>query len=278
MTALRAGIQRALLTAYETANRRGWLDSHVAEVVFQRGYFAYKRLVEDPFAKLAAARPELFGGGEVIDVGANIGYTACLFARALEAPHRVHAFEPEERNFRWLEHAIERAGLTERVDAHRAAVGAREGTIDLWHNAAHHGDHRIATDALRAVRDEPTQSVPLTTVDAYVASIGSPPIAFIKIDVQGYEPEVLRGMRETLAANPRVHVAVEMMPSALEELGFPADEFLHDLAAALPHTAILERDGRLRDADIAAITHACQDSELHYVDLVCASTNAAHLT
>jgi FkbM family methyltransferase len=271
MTALRAGIQRALLTVYETANRRGWLDSRVAEVVFQRGYFAYKRLVEDPFAKLAAARPELFRGGEVIDVGANIGYTACLFARALDAPHRVHAFEPEERNFRWLEHAISRAGLTGRVDAHRAAVGAREGTIELWHNVSHHGDHRIATDALRALRDEPTQRVPLTSVDVFVAGIGAPPIAFIKIDVQGYEPEVLRGMRETLAANPRVHVAVEMMPSALEELGFPADDFLRELADALPQLAILERDGRLRDADIASITRACHDSGLGYVDLVCAS-------
>jgi len=274
MTALRAGIQRALLTAYETANRRGWLDSRLAEVVFQRGYFAYKRLVEDPFAKLAAARPELFRGGEVIDVGANIGYTACLFARALEAPHRVHAFEPEERNFRWLEHAMVRAGLTGSVIVHRAAVGAREGTIGLWHNASHHGDHRIATDALRAVRDEPTQSVPLTSIDAYVAGIGAPPIAFIKIDVQGYEPEVLRGMRETLAANPRVHVAVEMMPSALEELGFAPDDFLHELADALPHLAILERDGQLRDADVAAITHACRDSDLGYVDLVCASTRS----
>jgi FkbM family methyltransferase len=271
MTALRAGIQRALLTAYETANRRGWLDSDLAEVVFQRGYFAYKRLVEDPFAKLAATRPELFRGGEVIDVGANIGYTACLFAHALEAPHRVHAFEPEERNFRWLQHAISRAGVSDRVALHRAAVGAREGTIELWHNASHHGDHRIATAALRAVRDEPTQSVPLTSVDAYVASIAAPPIAFIKIDVQGYEPEVLRGMRETLVANPGVHVAVEMMPSALEELGFDPDEFLHELAAVLPHTAILERDGRLRDADIASITRACKASGLGYVDLVCVS-------
>ncbi|HEX7700554.1 MAG TPA: hypothetical protein VF403_07535, partial [Kofleriaceae bacterium] len=93
-------------------------------------------------------------------------------------------------------------------------------------------------------------------------------------DVQGYEPEVLRGMRETLAANPRVHVAVEMMPSALEELGFDPGDFLHELADALPHLAILERDGRLRDADIASISRACQDSGLGYVDLVCASTRS----
>ena len=272
MTTLRVGIQRALLGAYETANRRGWLDSSLAEVVFQRSYFAYKRLVEDPFAKLAATRPQLFTGGEIIDVGANIGYTACLFARALQAPHRVHAFEPEERNFRWLEHAIARAGLTDRVVMQRAAVGAREGTIELWHNASHHADHRIATDTLRAAHDEPTQSVPLTTVDAYVAGIGAPPVAFVKIDVQGYEPEVVRGMHQVLAANPRCRVAIEIMPSALEELGFAPEGFLRELADALPHLAILERDGTLRTVDIAGIARACQDRGTGYVDLVCAST------
>ena len=50
MIALRATIQRAALAAYEAANRRGLLDSAIAESVFQRAYFAYKRLVEDPFA------------------------------------------------------------------------------------------------------------------------------------------------------------------------------------------------------------------------------------
>lgn len=267
---MRAGIQRTLLAAYQTANRRGWLDSHLAEVVFQRGYFAYKRLIEDPFAKLVRARPELFRGGAVIDVGANIGYTAILFARAIEAPHRVHAFEPEDRNFRWLTHAIERARLTGRVVAQRAAVGGREGAIELWHNASHHGDHRIATDRLMASRDEPTQRVPLTTVDAYLASCGWPAAAFVKIDVQGYEPEVLRGMRETIARNPGVHVAVELMPSALEELGFDTSGFVRELSTALPRLAILERDGRLREVGAGEVAVEAARDELGYVDLVCA--------
>jgi hypothetical protein len=32
----------------------------------------------------------------------------------------------------------------------RVAVGEKEGEVDLWRNDAHHADHRIATDALRA--------------------------------------------------------------------------------------------------------------------------------
>jgi FkbM family methyltransferase len=269
MSAIRATLQRAALAAYEAANRRGLLDSRVAEAVFQRAYFTYKRLVEDPFAKLVGARPELFRGGDAIDVGANIGYTAALFARAIDDGRRVHAFEPEERNFRWLGRAIARNGLTARISPQRAAVGARVGTVSLWHNDAHHADHRIATDALDVPTKDATQSVPLTTLDAYVASIGGPPVAFIKIDVQGYEPEVLRGMRATLAANPRVHVAVELMPSGIDGLGFDTNDFLRELADALPRLTILERDGTLREADAAAILRAIEDSGVGYVDLVC---------
>jgi FkbM family methyltransferase len=269
MNRFRIGVQRALLSTYELANRTGLLDSSLAEHVFQRAYFAYKYLVEDPFARLVKTRPELFANGDILDVGANIGYTASLFARAVTAPHRVHAFEPEERNFRWLEHAIQRAELDDRIVAHRAAVGAHEGTIDLWHNPGHHADHRIATDEQRATAAA-IQQVPITSLDAHVARAGWPPVAFVKIDVQGFEPEVLRGMGEVIARNPKLHVAVELAPAALADLGFDPRTFLRELAAALPRLAILERDGTLHAASADHILARTAQDALGYVDLVCA--------
>lgn len=265
---LRAGIQRALVSTYERANRSGLLDTRLAESLFRRSYFTYKRLVEDPFAKLVKARPELFAGGDVLDVGANIGYTAQLFARAVRAPYRVHAFEPEERNFRWLTNTIDHAQLGDRVVAHKAAVGAHEGEIELWNNAANHSDHRIATTHLRDAVTGPTQRVPITTIDAHVASAGTP-VSFIKIDVQGFEPAVLDGMRETVAHHPRLHVALELMPAALEELGFGVDEFVRDIAAMFPVISILERDGGLHRAGADSVVATARNNELGYVDLVC---------
>jgi FkbM family methyltransferase len=268
---LRAGVQRGLVAVYRAANRSGLLDSRLAEAAFQRSYFLYKYFVEDPFARLVAARPEIFAGGNILDVGANIGYTATLFARVVEAPYRVHAFEPEARNVRWLGQAIERSGLGARIVAHRAAVGAALGTIDLWHNAGHHADHRVATERLRGTVVGRVEQVPITTIDAHVAAGGWEPVSFVKIDVQGFEPEVLRGMRETLARNPSMHVAVEIMPSAIEELGFDPHAFLRDLAAVLPRMAILERDGRLVDTDAAAILARTARGELGYVDVLCSA-------
>jgi FkbM family methyltransferase len=270
MSRMRVALQRVLLATYKQANRSGLLDTRVAEQVFQRSYFAYKRLVEDPFARLMKARPELFEGGDIVDVGANIGYTAALFARAVRAPHRVHAFEPEERNFRWLEHTIERAKLGDCIVANRAAVGSHDGSIELWPNPGHHGDHRIATDHLRGSIAEPTQSVPLVKIDTYLERCGWPRVVFIKIDVQGFEPEVLAGLHQTIERNPRVTLAVEVMPSAIEELGFDAQRFLRELAVALPRLAILERDGTLQPAAADTILATATRADLGYVDLVCA--------
>ena len=72
------------------------------------------------------------------------------------------------------------------------------GTLRLWLNPRHHGDHRIATDAL--VGD--TVEVPVVAIDSFVERENIHPVRFIKIDVQGYEPAVCEGMGRVLAANP----------------------------------------------------------------------------
>ena len=94
-------------------------------------------------------------------------------------------------------------------------------------------------------------------------------VSFIKIDVQGFEPEVLEGLSQTISRNPGVAVAVELMPSAIEELGFNAERFLRDLSIALPRLAILERDGTLRTAAADVILATATRDELGYVDLIC---------
>lgn len=205
-----------LLRAYALAERSGALNIAPLEWMFVRSYFAYKRFVEDVFAQLVRERPELFRGGHVIDAGANIGYTARVFAKAIEAPYRVYAFEPDATNFGRLT----RFAGDNRIVPIRSALGEREGSAELWHNAGHPGDHRVAAGE---VRDFPglKLTVPMTTVDAFARTLDHP-IRFIKIDVQGYEPAVLRGMRETLRGD--VVVAVEYAPSHIRALGFEPGE------------------------------------------------------
>jgi FkbM family methyltransferase len=235
-----------LLRTYALAERSGALRVPAFEWLFVRSYFVYKRLFEDVFARLVRERPELFRGGHVVDVGANAGYTARVFARAIEAPYRVYAFEPDEINFRRLT----RFARNDRIVPMQSAAGEREGTIELWHNDAHPGDHRVAAGQVRQYAGV-TNSVPITTIDTFARTLEHP-IRFIKIDVQGYEPAVLRGMRDTLRGD--VVVALEFCPSMIRALGFEPDEVFD----------------ALRGFDIQRLG----DESRGYVDLLCIKTAA----
>jgi FkbM family methyltransferase len=228
--AISASQTRAVTGLYSFTRRSGLLETSFGRRLFTSSYFLYKRYLEDPFASLARRQPELFRGGDILDIGANIGYTAALFAQAANAEAKVYAFEPEPFNFRLLQSSIRSRKLQDKVVAVQSAVGDRSGEIELWLNEHHHADHRIATDSLRANRQRAQEryvTIPIISVDDFVAqSVGSRPICLIKIDVQGYEFAVCRGMTGTLAQHGRAAVAVEYTPAAMEDLGYEPSAML----------------------------------------------------
>jgi FkbM family methyltransferase len=229
-----------LLTgAYHVARSSGLLDTRAGRRLFLAAYFAYKRRIEDPYASLIARRPELFRGGHILDVGANVGYCSVLFAGAADAGRKVYAFEPEPFNFDLLQEALRRHGVEEVVKAQRAAVGRTDGTLRMRLNPRHHGDHRMTTAA-----DAGTIEVPAVRIDSVVERERISPVRFIKIDVQGYEPAVCQGMERTLTANPDCVVSLEYMPEALREQGFEPREFL-DWFEARGYRAYPVRDGKV---------------------------------
>jgi FkbM family methyltransferase len=271
---LRGRAQECLHSAYGLANRLGVLDNAVLGDLFVRAYFVYKRL-DDPFAALARRQPDLLRGGHVLDVGANIGYTASVFARALAPGFKVFAFEPERQNFERLVRTMRRLGLADRVEAVHAAVGATDGTVGLWRDARHHAGHRITTDAFRAGRGvAASDTVPLLSLDRFTRERGiAGAVRFVKIDVEGYEPPVCAGMAATVAANPRLVAAIEYSPWAMGQMGFRPEsvlDFFHTRGFVIH---VLHADGGIEVFD-------AQRPERHlagrlYVDLLCARRRLA---
>jgi FkbM family methyltransferase len=228
-TSRAAGNPAPILTAaYKLAAQSNLLRMPLGRAAFIFAYFAYKRLYEDPFWQLIRQRADLFTEGDILDIGANIGYTSWLFSQLLSPESKVYSFEPDDLNFDLLEHVIRKRKLLNRVIPIRAAVGASDGYVKLWHNPCHHGDHRVLTDHLktRISNSAAISSVPVFSVDKFVESQALRKISFIKIDVQGYELAVCEGMRSTLMKFPNVLVAVEYAPEALTDLGFEAIEVL----------------------------------------------------
>lgn len=152
-------------------------------------------------------------GDLVFDVGAHLGDRTTAF-RSLGA--RVVALEPQPRLADWLERLV---GRHPRVTVRREAVGAAAGRADLAvsrsnptvSTLADRWRKRIpdANPGFRDVRWEDSVEVPVTTLDALIEEFGVP--SFCKIDVEGFEAEVLSGLSRPLPA-----LSVEFVAGSLE--------------------------------------------------------------
>jgi FkbM family methyltransferase len=140
-------------------------------------------------------------GDLVFDVGAHVGDRVAAFRR-LGA--RVVAVEPQPalRTTLKLLHGRDRAVTVEPV-----AMGRQDGSVELRLNIDNPTVSTASADFIHAAAGAPgwegqtwtrTITVPMTTLDALIARHGMP--AFIKIDVEGFEAEVLAGLSRPVAA------------------------------------------------------------------------------
>jgi FkbM family methyltransferase len=263
-----------LLALYGLANRTGLLQMPLSRRLFLRAYFLYKKHVEDPFAALIKSRPELFVGGHLLDIGANVGYTATLFSKAANRDFKVFAFEPDAANFALLKQVIANERQPTQIVPILAAVGSTDGTVELWHNQGHHGDHRIFTNTFKESGAEARQvsSVPLISVDSFVKAEGiEASIKFVKVDVQGYELPVCQGMANTLQRNKDLVLALEYSPDAMRELGFEPDKLIEFFREQNFFIYVIENNGRIQPLNQAAIETALQDRD--YANLLISANN-----
>jgi FkbM family methyltransferase len=218
-------------------------------------YFAYKRFYEDPFRWLIRHQPELFSGGDILDVGANIGYTSWLFAEAVQRGSRVYSLEPDAVCYRLLVKMLGWKGISSVVTAYQYAAGRQTGTARFWHNANHSADHRVITDEFNqqgsAAFD--VAPVPMTSVDDFVRARGLSRLAFVKIDVQGYETEVCDGMQQTLRDFPDAVVCFEYSPDAMAEMGFSPQESIEFFRSRNYSLYIVTRSGLQYIADFCDV-------------------------
>ncbi|MDJ0579623.1 FkbM family methyltransferase [Crocosphaera sp.] len=262
-------IQQVLLWIYALFKKIGLLETAWFKKIFYWAYFFYKKHIEDPFFGLTQQYPELFKGGHILDVGANIGYTATLFSQVITSGFQVYAFEPETKNIDSLREILNIYHLIGQVIPIQAAVGAEKGTIELWHNETHHADHRILTNTYKSsgVALQEVSQVTLLSIDDFVQNeLNNGAIKFIKIDVQGYELPVCLGMEKTLQNNPDAAIVLEYMPSMITELGFIPQEILDFFQKRGYFMYVLDQGGKLLKADLAIIKQEIKKRT--YIDLV----------
>ena len=194
--------------------------------MFSRDLFAMNVLLRGNWEtyELELFRSSIRPGMTVADVGAHVGLYSLVAADALGGAGKVIAFEPEPANFRLLLRNIEANGFAN-VTAVQKAVAGKCGALDFYVDPAQSTLH-----SLRPLREgqAPSFSVEVTTLDEFFANERAD---VVKMDIEGSEGSVLKGMRGLIRRSPAMKLFCEFNPTFLRAAGTDPAAFVSELAA-----------------------------------------------
>jgi methyltransferase, FkbM family len=194
-------------------------------------------------AEVGAALRTVVREGDVFwDVGANIGAISIPIAVELNDLH-VYAFEPSARARTGLKRNLSRNHtLEERYHVLAVALGDRDGRAEFFESCEPFNGG--VGSLRRAHNTEPTsQQIEMVTGDQLIESGRAAPPNVIKVDVEGYEREVLTGLRGYLRTSAKVTIIFEHEPYRLRERGLPLTAIMNDVSQLGFNVSMLQPDG-----------------------------------
>jgi FkbM family methyltransferase len=219
-----------------------WIDG--ATLAVRRGmtgatgniYCGLHEYVDMSFVLHSLKRGDLFA-----DIGANVGSYTVLASKICGAD--TIAAEPDPQTAGYLRRNIEVNGIENNVQVVEAALGAREGSVCFT----------VGLDTVNRVAkpsDKNVRVVPVKTLDDVLKGIAP---SIMKLDVEGYEADVLNGATATLL-DPNLKVIIietvdEDVKRILHDAGFgqsyydPKTRTLSSLPnGIMSHNSIMLRD------------------------------------
>lgn len=161
--------------------KEGWAvverDSH-----FGHWVEAHRKLDFD-FNFQGAVLPHIHKGYTILDIGANIGSYTYAFNKVEDVT--IYAFEPNPEVFECLVHNLQKF---DNIHLCNVAVGAKEGKVNVI----------TPNDNIGMGYVEEGSEIQLVTIDHFYSDYSINKCDFIKIDVEGYELEVLMGAEKTI--------------------------------------------------------------------------------
>lgn len=197
-------------------------DAHGIPFFVRQGTFETGVYLHRPFEPTTtrvfsqSVRP----GAVVLDVGAQFGYFSLLAGKLAGPRGHVIAVEPVIDNLDLLRRNVELNSLGDRIEIESRGLSDCHETLSMfiYQESDSHALYR-SPDA--KVRDE--IAVELIPGDELT---GGKPVDVIKIDVEGHEERVLRGLQDTIAVSRGLVLIVEYAPAYLERGGTNPAKFL----------------------------------------------------
>lgn len=164
------------------------LTSDIGKTLFYKGQFEEKEILFFDHLLKQMQSPT------ILDIGANIGLHSIRWANSAQQA-KIFAFEPSPTTRGILEKNIIYNKLSNKIEVVPKAVSEESGTASFYH---------CEDNAYSSLKDTQRKkvtnvvTVPVTTVDDFVSQKNLTKVDLIKIDVEGFETEVIKGAVNTL--------------------------------------------------------------------------------
>lgn len=159
----------------------------------------------------------------IFDVGANVGQYATLVMQTIKTDFQLHSFEPQEAAF------AELIKINDKDFFHpnNVGVGSQPGTLNMFYDrkgSVFASMYKAQYDTYHINLTETVQ-VNVTTIDEYCQVNNIENIDFLKLDVEGFELEVLKGAKRMLAEKRIKMVQFEFGIASIEARIYLKDFF-----------------------------------------------------
>jgi FkbM family methyltransferase len=211
--------------------------------------------------ELELIRERVRPGDGILDIGSNIGFYAEVFSSLVGPEGKVYCFEPDRINYGHLVRNTAGCGNTTLFNL---AVSDREGTLKIYRSKVLNVDHRTyPVDEFETVEE-----IRATSIDALIRKGAIGRVAFVKIDIQGFELKAFEGMKDLLGGDRPLSLLSEFWPYGLKQAGASPTE-LHDFFDARRYRFRLLEGGALREIGREFFAEsAAQPFEIYYNVLV----------
>jgi FkbM family methyltransferase len=199
-------------------------------------------------------------GMTVLEVGGNIGLHTVLLSGLVGPGGRVISFEPDPDLFKLLQHNCRLNGCVN-VAAHQLAAGRGPARLVLQKLIVNSGDNHLGDGGSRLFRRAVETQV--VALDQFLPGVRPD---LIKIDVQGWEFEVLQGLEGILRDNPDAVVYLELWPAGLHRAGCSVVTLVHWLHERGYRLYRATNPQPLNDDDLAVLTR--QLTGLKHTDVI----------
>jgi len=188
-------------------------------------YHAFRGLMEPGLTKYFCSL--IKPGTVVVDVGANVGIYTLLAAKLLQGNGKIHSFEPTPRTYVLLKENVQVNGFLELgiINLHQLAVTDKTGQARLSIFNCDCGHNTLFSDGNADCEID----VSTTSLDDILAN--EKQVDIVKIDAEGAEPLIVRGMKQVIKRNPKIRIVLEFAPTHLRRAGSSPLELLDEIAS-----------------------------------------------